>query len=198
MDLMHEVRVLAFQKIYSIDINQSAMDDIFDIFTIEDKGLDIENESIKSFYSSLVNGTFNNLEYIDSLIRDISWNWSLDRMDKVDLAILRMGVYSLKFQNFENSKRALIDEAILIAKKYGSKNSDKFINGILDALLKNMENCIEKNKTLVFILLFLLSVFLGGFYFYFNPNILYFLRGEKDFSKLIIEIDFYIDKKKFS
>ncbi len=144
MDLMHEVRVLAFQKIYSIDINQSAMDDIFDIFTIEDKGLDIENESIKSFYSSLVNGTFNNLEYIDSLIRDISWNWSLDRMDKVDLAILRMGVYSLKFQNFENSKRALIDEAILIAKKYGSKNSDKFINGILDALLKNMENCIEK------------------------------------------------------
>ncbi len=54
---------------------------------------------------------------------------------------------------------------------------------------------MKKNKTLVFILLFLLSVFLGGFYFYFNPNILYFLRGEKDFSKLIIEIDFYIDKK---
>ncbi len=57
---------------------------------------------------------------------------------------------------------------------------------------------MKKNKTLVFILLFLLSVFLGGFYFYFNPNILYFLRGEKDFSKLIIEIDFYIDKKKFA
>ncbi|AAU06965.1 MULTISPECIES: tetratricopeptide repeat protein [Borreliella] len=57
---------------------------------------------------------------------------------------------------------------------------------------------MKKNKTLVFILLFLLSVFLGGFYFYFNPNILYFLRGEKDFSKLIIGIDFYIDKKKFA
>lgn len=84
MDLMHEVRVLAFQKIYSIDINQSAMDDIFDIFNIEDKDLDIENESIKSFYSSLVIGTFDNLEHIDSLIRDISLNWSLERMDKVD------------------------------------------------------------------------------------------------------------------
>ncbi|MBB6213257.1 N utilization substance protein B [Borreliella californiensis] len=145
MDLMHEVRVLAFQKIYSIDINQSAMNDIFDIFNIEDsKGLDIKDESIKSFYSSLVNGTFNNLEHIDSLIRDISLNWSLDRMDKVDLAILRMSVYSLKFQNFENSKRVVIDEAILIAKKYGGKNSYKFINGILDALLKNMESYIEK------------------------------------------------------
>ncbi|WKC92091.1 transcription antitermination factor NusB [Borreliella californiensis] len=142
---MHEVRVLAFQKIYSIDINQSAMNDIFDIFNIEDsKGLDIKDESIKSFYSSLVNGTFNNLEHIDSLIRDISLNWSLDRMDKVDLAILRMSVYSLKFQNFENSKRVVIDEAILIAKKYGGKNSYKFINGILDALLKNMESYIEK------------------------------------------------------
>ncbi|AIK18419.1 tetratricopeptide repeat protein [Borreliella afzelii] len=56
---------------------------------------------------------------------------------------------------------------------------------------------MKKNKTLVFILLFLLSVFLGGFYFYFNPNVLYFLKGEKDFSKLIIGIDFYIDRKKF-
>ncbi|SCW35820.1 Tetratricopeptide repeat-containing protein [Borreliella japonica] len=57
---------------------------------------------------------------------------------------------------------------------------------------------MKKNKTLIFILLFLLLSFLGGFYFYFNPNILYFLKGEKDFSKLIVEIDFYIDKKKFS
>ncbi len=56
---------------------------------------------------------------------------------------------------------------------------------------------MKKNKTLVFILLFLLSVFLGGFYLYFNPNVLYFLKGEKDFSKLIIGIDFYIDRKKF-
>ncbi|WKC75851.1 tetratricopeptide repeat protein [Borreliella valaisiana] len=57
---------------------------------------------------------------------------------------------------------------------------------------------MKKNKTLVFILLFLLTGFLGGFYFYFNPNILYFFKGEKDFSKLIIEIDFYIDRKKFA
>ncbi len=54
---------------------------------------------------------------------------------------------------------------------------------------------MKKNKTLVFISLFLLSVFLGGFYFYFDPNILYLLKGEKDFSKLIMGIDFYIDKK---
>lgn len=91
----------------------------------------------------MVNGTYDNLESIDKLISDISFNWRLDRMDKVDLAILRMSVYSLKFQNLEVSKRVIIDEAILIAKKYGSKNSYKFINGILDALLKNMESSFE-------------------------------------------------------
>lgn len=64
--------------------------------------------------------------------------------------------------------------------------------------LKIWRVVLKKNKTLVFISLFLLSVFLGGFYFYFDPNILYLLKGEKDFSKLIMGIDFYIDKKKFA
>ncbi|ETZ18158.1 N utilization substance protein B [Borrelia duttonii CR2A] len=67
----------------------------------------------------------------------------MDRMDKVDLAILRMSVYSLKFQDLDVPKRVIIDEAILIAKKYGNKNSDKFVNGILDALLKDMESSFE-------------------------------------------------------
>ncbi|QFP42189.1 transcription antitermination factor NusB [Borrelia miyamotoi] len=146
MDLRHKARVLAFQKIYSIDINFKARDDIYDILSLEDHVVDLEEE-LKLFYSFLVNGTYDNLESIDKLISDISLNWRLDRMDKVDLAILRMSVYSLKFQNLEVSvsKRVVIDEAILIAKKYGSKNSYKFINGILDALLKNMESSFESN-----------------------------------------------------
>ncbi|BCR21550.1 transcription antitermination factor NusB [Borrelia sp. HM] len=144
MDLIrHKARVLAFQKIYSIDINCRARDNIYDIFGLEDHGIDLEEE-LKLFYSFLVNGTCDNLESIDKLISDISFNWRLDRMDKVDLAILRMSVYSLKFQDLEEvPRRFIIDEAILIAKKYGSKNSYKFINGILDALLKKMENYFE-------------------------------------------------------
>ncbi|WPM06184.1 tetratricopeptide repeat protein [Borreliella sinica] len=57
---------------------------------------------------------------------------------------------------------------------------------------------MKKNKILVFTSVVFLSVFLGSYYFYFNPNILYFLKGEKDFSKLIVGIDFYIDNKKFA
>ena len=143
MDLMrHKARVLAFQKIYSIDINCSARDNIYDIFGLEDNEIDLEEE-LKLFYSFLVNGTCDNLKSIDKLISDISLNWRLDRMDKVDLAILRMSVYSIKFQDLEVPRRFIIDEAILIAKKYGSKNSYKFINGILDALLKKMESYFE-------------------------------------------------------
>ncbi|WP_024654148.1 transcription antitermination factor NusB [Borrelia persica] len=139
MNLKHKARVLAFQKIYSIDINCKAKDNIFDIFSFEEHGIDLE-EDLKLFYSVLVNGTCDNLDSIDKLISDISLNWCLDRMDKVDLAILRMSVYSLKFQNLDIPKRVIIDEAVLIARKYGSKNSYKFVNGILDALLKDMES----------------------------------------------------------
>ncbi|AWG42504.1 transcription antitermination factor NusB [Candidatus Borreliella tachyglossi] len=142
MSLEHKARVLAFQKIYSIDVNQKAKDNIYDILSLEDHKVDFE-EDLKLFYSMLVNGTYENLEFIDKLISNISFNWQLDRMDKVDLAILRMSVYSLKFQNLEVPKRSIIDEAILIAKKYGSKNSYKFVNGILDALLKDMESSFE-------------------------------------------------------
>ncbi|AFI30892.1 transcription antitermination factor NusB [Borrelia crocidurae] len=142
MDLRHKARVLAFQKIYSIDVNCKAKDNIFDIFSFEENGIDLDGD-LKLFYSVLVNGTYDNLESIDKLISGISLNWRLDRMDKVDLAILRMSVYSLKFQNLDVPKRVIIDEAILIAKKYGNKNSDKFVNGILDALLKDMESSFE-------------------------------------------------------
>ncbi|WP_041177676.1 transcription antitermination factor NusB [Borrelia duttonii] len=142
MDLRHKARVLAFQKIYSIDVNCKAKDNIFDIFSFEENGIDLDGD-LKLFYSVLVNGTYDNLESIDKLISGISLNWRLDRMDKVDLAILRMSVYSLKFQDLDVPKRVIIDEAILIAKKYGNKNSDKFVNGILDALLKDMESSFE-------------------------------------------------------
>ncbi|WP_024655677.1 transcription antitermination factor NusB [Borrelia hispanica] len=142
MNLRHKARVLAFQKIYSIDVNCKAKDNIFDILSFEENEIDLDGD-LKLFYSVLVNGTYDNLESIDKLISGISLNWRLDRMDKVDLAILRMSVYSLKFQKLDVPKRVIIDEAILIAKKYGNKNSDKFVNGILDALLKDMESSFE-------------------------------------------------------
>ena len=140
MDLRYKARELAFKKIYSIDINRNSGGDIYDIFSLEDV-LDIEE--LKLFYSVLVNGTYENLESIDKLISDISINWRLERMDKVDLAILRLSVFSLKFQDLEIPKRAVIDEAVLIARKYGSRNSYKFVNGILDGLLKDMESSFE-------------------------------------------------------
>ncbi|UGQ15816.1 transcription antitermination factor NusB [Borrelia sp. RT5S] len=140
MDLRYKARELAFKKIYSIDINRNSGGDIYDIFSLEDV-LDIEE--LKLFYSVLVNGTYENLESIDKLISDISLNWRLERMDKVDLAILRLSVFSLKFQDLEVPKRAVIDEAVLIARKYGSRNSYKFVNGILDGLLKDMESSFE-------------------------------------------------------
>ncbi|ETZ18159.1 N utilization substance protein B [Borrelia duttonii CR2A] len=71
MDLRHKARVLAFQKIYSIDVNCKAKDNIFDIFSFEENGIDLDGD-LKLFYSVLVNGTYDNLESIDKLISGIN------------------------------------------------------------------------------------------------------------------------------
>lgn len=72
---------------------------------------------------------------IDALLKDLSNNWSLERMATVDKNILRLALVELKY--FEGTPpQVVIDEAIEIAKKYGSTDSASFVNGLLDKALK--------------------------------------------------------------
>lgn len=70
------------------------------------------------------------LEKIDPLIEDISEGWKLKRMCKVDLAIMRLAVYEMKYDE-EIPVSVAINEAVEIAKKYGQDSSPSFVNGIL-------------------------------------------------------------------
>ena len=76
-----------------------------------------------------------NLSKIDKLISQAAPNWPIEKLNKIDLAILRLAVYELKIKKKVPPKVA-IDEAVELAKKYGSENSSKFINGALGALYK--------------------------------------------------------------
>lgn len=84
----------------------------------------------------LVQGTLENLEAVDGLIREQAANWRLERMSAVDRNILRLAVYELLFET-EVPKLVVVDEAIELAKKYGSERSSKFINGLLDGLIRS-------------------------------------------------------------
>jgi len=92
--------------------------------------------SSRLFAESLVNGVVEFRSVIDKKISEIAKNWSLERMTPVDLSILRIGAYELLYLP-EIPDSVVIDEAIEIAKRYGTKDSPSFINGLLDKIAKN-------------------------------------------------------------
>lgn len=88
----------------------------------------------RQFASSLVIGVRKELDQIDTVIERLAEHWSLKRIALVEKNILRLGTYELLFRE-DIPKKVTLNEAIEIAKLYGSEDSGKFINGILDRIM---------------------------------------------------------------
>jgi N utilization substance protein B len=88
---------------------------------------------LRRFNEKLTDGVYCNIDRIDDVIRDFSTNWALDRMARVDLALLRLATYELLF-NPETPTSVVINESIEIGKRYGTKDTPAFLNGILDKI----------------------------------------------------------------
>lgn len=88
------------------------------------------------YAQQLVEGTVEHREEIDQLIRSQADNWRLERMPAVDRNILRLAVYEMLHEQ-DTPKLVVLDEAIELAKKFGSEQSGRFVNGLLDGLLKH-------------------------------------------------------------
>lgn len=86
-----------------------------------------------------------NRDAIDGLIRRHAEHWRLERMATVDRNILRMSVS--EFLYVDTPKIVVIDEAIEVARKYSSDESTEFVNGILDAIRRDLEQQKESNQT---------------------------------------------------
>jgi N utilization substance protein B len=99
---------------------------------LEDISVDIA-PPMREFAENLVRGVAGNLDKIDELIGEYSTNWSLERMAKVDLAILRMATYEL-LCHLDVPVSVVINEAVEIGKRYGTKETPAFVNGILDRI----------------------------------------------------------------
>ncbi|MBS4217194.1 transcription antitermination factor NusB [Bacillus sp. FJAT-49711] len=115
-------REKALQALYQIDISGAETSHAIE-FVLEDQKAD-------SFLHDLVEGTLKHLHEIDQEIKKHLENWSLDRLSKVDVNILRLAIYEMKF-NEDVPENVAINEAIEIAKTFGDDKSGKFINGIL-------------------------------------------------------------------
>jgi N utilization substance protein B len=85
----------------------------------------------RSFARELVEGVTANLEEIDALLEKHSHNWRLERMDRIDRNILRLGVFELKCRP-DIPRKVTLNEAIELGKNFGTSESPSFINGLLD------------------------------------------------------------------
>lgn len=118
----------AFFLLFQMDFSEAAeFEQIKEIFFAE-KEAPVEEEE-KRFILSEVEGVHTNMREIDSVIAACAKGWDLERMNKVDLAILRLAVYEIKFS--ETPVGVAINEAVELAKKFSSDEAPAFINGVL-------------------------------------------------------------------
>ncbi len=103
---------------------------------VGDKKIDL------SFAQTILSGIQSNFEKIKQIIEENAPEWPFDRIARIDRAILQIGVYEIVFLE-DVPNLVAINEAIEIAKTYGGKNSSKFVNGVLSAV---MEKYPEKSK----------------------------------------------------
>jgi N utilization substance protein B len=128
-----EGREHAVQALYALEINPAPARIALGLFWESCRC----QAAAREFARELVNGYLDNKETIDSRISSNSSNWSLGRMARIDLSIIRLAVYELLFRP-EIPRSVTINEAIEIAKKFGSEESPAFVNGILDEISRSL------------------------------------------------------------
>lgn len=133
-----KARILAFQALYSFDVGKMDSEQLVSLSWVESKSLEKLSESSNLYTRLLIAGTLENLEEIDENISKNLTNWDFDRLNRVDLAILRISAYALLYQK-DLHPSIVIDEAVQIAKEFGSEDSFKFINAVLDNIQKKEE-----------------------------------------------------------
>ncbi len=131
MGARRKARELALQMLYQHDLSGNSPETI--VTTFED--LQKSKPNTREFAMKIFQGTIDNLGKIDDMITQQADNWRLSRMAVVDRNIIRMSIYEFLHEQ-DTPKLVIIDEAIEIAKKFGTQKSSQFINGILDGILK--------------------------------------------------------------
>ncbi|MFW6289172.1 MAG: transcription antitermination factor NusB [Spirochaetota bacterium] len=138
-----KARIYAMQALFSWDISQTPLDQLLE-FSWVDQKTDVQDarhenrEATIAFSRLLVAGTVERIDEVDRSIERHLVHWKLERLARVDLAILRLGAYSLMFQP-DIPASVTIDEAVELAREYGSDESYRFVNGVLDAIRKDLD-----------------------------------------------------------
>jgi N utilization substance protein B len=114
----------------SIEARQLALEALYEA---DQRELDDYPLELPSRVARLVEGVLGNLALLDAEIEAVAEHWQVHRMPVVDRAILRLGLYELRFEP-DTPKGVVVSEAVRLAKLYGSERSGSFVNGVLAKL----------------------------------------------------------------
>ena len=130
-------RELAVQVLFHLEFSPGDPSEIFDLIC--------ENfnapKSIRDFSRELVLGVWEKKETLDRVIAQASRNWRIERMARLDRSILRLAAFEIMFVQ-DIPAKVSIDEAVELGKKFGSEDSGRYINGVLD----NIYNTLSENN----------------------------------------------------
>ncbi len=125
-------REIALQILYQKDIADLSIEEAIENYK---RYLNINNIQALKFGEELVRGVLDNLDFIDKIIQKYTPSWPLERMNITDKNILRLAVYEMFFRP-DIPEVVSINEAVELAKLYGTDDSPAFINGVLDSIFK--------------------------------------------------------------
>lgn len=142
MGKRRRARELALQFLYQFDtLTESSTEDINIEETLRlfwaTKETSLEGD-VREFSDRLITGACDNIEGIDEIIDRYSEHWRLSRMSRIDRNILRMAIYELVYLR-DIPPPVTINEAVELAKKYGTEDSGAFVNGILDRIRMSLK-----------------------------------------------------------
>ena len=141
-------RALAFQVLYGLSFSPAntlaELRRAFNQSPDNAEKADKQEEGVQAtapqgFAWELVEGVWSKSAALDDIIGRFSRNWRVDRMGRIELTLLRMGIYEMLWRDDVPAKVA-INEALELAKQFGEDNARPFVNGILDAAAKALEN----------------------------------------------------------
>ena len=134
MGLRRQGREFALQLLFQVEMTRDSIVDVAQRFwTTQDP-----DQDARAFADELAAGTLENLTGIDQRIAGATEHWRLERMAVVDRNVLRIAVFELAYRQ-ETPTAVVIDEAIEVVRKFGAPESAPFINGVLDAIRRDVE-----------------------------------------------------------
>lgn len=147
----HLGRIVALQTLYEYEFRTESGDASVDIKEVLERNISRYEEAIQDtkFVQNLVDGVLKEQSDIDAKITPIAPDWPLEQIARIDRNILRIGIYELLHQADVVPPKVAINEAVELAKAFGSDNSSKFVNGVLGTAYRTLIEGATDGRTTV-------------------------------------------------